>query len=190
MDASSNFEAKVSATHTHRENWSTDSRALAVLVNCFMWLEQQCSSTTCVSPYRYKRQLCLQTKTSINITNQEDNNTTNRDPCWSWENSTMWFAMSDNCMFGIWLLRKSSNSWLRPVTSFDAAVLQYICTFKIIRHGSQLSGSVIATASVTVLPIKSQVLKTDMCPKCQTSTTYSAFYPPWDDRMSNSFWAK
>lgn len=36
------------------------------------------------------------------------------DPCWSWENSTMWPTRSRSWRLGKRLFRKSSNSLLRP----------------------------------------------------------------------------
>lgn len=43
---------------------------------------------------------------------------TDREPCWSCENSMTWFVRSRSWRFGILLLRKSSSSWLRFDTSF------------------------------------------------------------------------
>lgn len=37
------------------------------------------------------------------------------DPCWSCENSTMWWVRSRNCRFGSLLFLKSSRSLLLPV---------------------------------------------------------------------------
>ena len=49
---------------------------------------------------------------------------TDLEPCWSWENSTTWFTRSLSWRLGMRLLRKSSNSRLLPVTSFDRLALE------------------------------------------------------------------
>jgi len=91
------------------------------------------------------------------VANQKDvKKSSDRDPCWSCENSTTWLAMSDNCMFGIWLLRKSSNSWLRPVASFDAAVLHHTNTYQCNPKSKRIITTTITLTKITLASLHAQ----------------------------------